>query len=99
MGRSSRRIRLDLHCVGQRRVPEYRRSAESSAFCEAVFCGWKNKFGGLGVSDLRRLRQRRYENRHLERLLADLSLNKETRQELLRKKLWRRPSGVRAPTA
>lgn len=54
---------------------------------EATFYNWKKKFGGLGVSELRRLRQLEDENRRLKRLVADLSLDKEMLQEVLRKKL------------
>lgn len=53
---------------------------------EATFYNWKKKFGGLGVSELRRLRQLEDENRRLKRLVADLSLDKEMLQEVLRKK-------------
>lgn len=55
--------------------------------CEATFYSWKKKFGGLGMSELRRLRQLEDENRRLKRLVADLSLDKEMLQEVLRKKL------------
>lgn len=54
---------------------------------EATFYNWKKKFGGLGVSELRRLRQLEEENRRLKGLVADLSLDKEMLQEVLRKKL------------
>jgi putative transposase len=53
---------------------------------EATFYRWKNKFGGLGVPELRELRQLREENRRLKRLVADLSVDKEILQETLRKK-------------
>ncbi len=54
---------------------------------EATFYNWKRKFGGLGVSELRRLNQLEEENRRLKRLVADLSLDKEMLQEVVRKKL------------
>lgn len=41
---------------------------------EATFYNWKKKFGGLGPSELRRLRQLEEENAKLKRLVADLSL-------------------------
>lgn len=53
---------------------------------EATFYRWKKKFGGLGVPELRELRQLREENRTLKGLVADLSLNKEILQESIRKK-------------
>jgi putative transposase len=54
---------------------------------QATFYAWKKKFGGLGVSELRRLRQLEEENRKLKQLVADLSLDKVMLQDVLRKKL------------
>lgn len=51
-----------------------------------TFYRWKRKFGGLGLSELRRLRQLEGENRKLKQLVADLSLDKTILQEALRKK-------------
>lgn len=53
---------------------------------ETTFYRWKKKFGGLGVSELRELRQIREENRKLKGLVADLTLDKQILQESLRKK-------------
>ncbi len=39
---------------------------------EATFYNWKKKFGGMGVTELRRLRQREEENHRLKRLVAYL---------------------------
>jgi putative transposase len=47
---------------------------------------WKKKYGGLGVSELRRLRQLEEENRQLKRLVADLTLDKQMLQDVLSKK-------------
>ncbi|WP_027386577.1 transposase, partial [Chryseobacterium gregarium] len=41
---------------------------------EATFYNWKKKFGGLGITELRRLRQLEEENSQLKKLVADLSL-------------------------
>jgi putative transposase len=54
---------------------------------EATFYNWKKKYGGLGPSELRRLRQLEEENNKLKRLVADLSLDKAMLQEVLSKKL------------
>ena len=54
---------------------------------QATFYAWKKKFGGMGVSELRRLRQLEEENRKLKQLVADLSLDKVMLQDVLRKKL------------
>ena len=40
----------------------------------------------MGVTELRRLRQLEYENQRLKRLVADLSLDKEMLQDVIRKK-------------
>jgi putative transposase len=53
---------------------------------EPTFYRWKKKFGGLGVSELRELRQLQEENGKLKRLVADLTLDKHILQESLRKK-------------
>ncbi len=53
---------------------------------EATFYNWKKKFGGMGVTELCRLRQPEEENQRLKRLVADLSLDKEMLQEVIKKK-------------
>ena len=54
---------------------------------QATFYAWRKKFGGLGVSELRRLRQLEEENRKLKQLVADLSLDKAMLQDVLAKKV------------
>ncbi|QND86613.1 Transposase [Chromobacterium vaccinii] len=54
---------------------------------EATFYNWKKKYGGLGVSELRRLKQLEEENARLKRMVADLSLDKQILQEVIQKKL------------
>jgi putative transposase len=53
---------------------------------DGTYFRWKKKFGGLGVPELRELRQLRDENRKLKGLVADLTLDKTMLQEALRKK-------------
>jgi len=53
---------------------------------EQTFYRWKRKFAGLGMAELRRLRQLEEENRKLKQLVADLTLDKHMLQEVLRKK-------------
>ena len=53
---------------------------------EATFYNWKKKFGGLGITELRRLRQLEEENSQLKKLVADLSLDKQILQDVLKKK-------------
>ena len=54
---------------------------------DATFYNWKKKCGGLGPSELRRLKQLEEENIKLKRLVADLSLDKTMLQDVLSKKL------------
>ncbi len=54
---------------------------------EQTFYVWKRKYAGLGLSELRELRQLREENTKLKRLVADLSLDRHMLQEIVRKKL------------
>jgi putative transposase len=54
---------------------------------EATFCVWKKKYSGIGPSELRRLRQLEEENRKLNQILADLSLDKVMLQVVLAKKV------------
>ena len=54
---------------------------------EVTFYRWKKKYAGMGVIELRRLKQLEDENRRLKRLVADLTLDKQMLQEVLSKKL------------
>ena len=54
---------------------------------EQSFYRWKKKYGGMGVAELRRLKQLEEENRRLKRMVADLSLDKQMLQDVLKKKL------------
>lgn len=54
---------------------------------DATFYNWRKKYGGLGPSELRRLKQLEEENTKLKRLVADLSLDKAMLQDVLSKKL------------
>lgn len=50
---------------------------------EQTFYRWKKKFAGLGVAELRRLRQLEEENKKLKSLVADLSLDKKMLQDVV----------------
>ena len=53
---------------------------------EQTLYRWKKQFAGMGVAELRRLRQLEEENHQLKQLVADLTLDKHVLQEVLRKK-------------
>ena len=52
---------------------------------DATYYKWKSKYGGLSVSDLKRLRELETENRRLKKMYADLSLENDALKELLTK--------------
>ena len=54
---------------------------------EQTFYRWKKVYGGLGVGELRRVKQLEDENRKFKQLVADLSLDKHIVQDVLSKKL------------
>ena len=64
------------------RVEEVCRKAGIS---QQTYYRWRKKYGGLMPSEMRRLKQLEEENVRLKRLVADLSLDKEMLQEVVRK--------------
>jgi putative transposase len=54
---------------------------------EQTFYRWKKRYAGMGVAELRRLKQLEEENRKLKQLVADLSLDKIMLQDVIRSKL------------
>lgn len=52
---------------------------------DASFYKWKAKFGGMEVSDAKRLRELESENAKLKKLVADLSLDKMAQEDVLKK--------------
>lgn len=55
-------------------------------FSEASYYLWRSKFGGMDVSDAKRLKQLEVENARLKKLLAESMLENEVSREALRKK-------------
>jgi putative transposase len=65
-------------------VPEICRKIGIS---EATFYNWRKKYGGLLPTEMKKLRMLEEENSRLKKIAADLSLDKEMLQEIVRKKL------------
>ena len=59
---------------------------------QQAFYNWKNKFGGMEVSEAQKLRALEDENRRLKQLVADLSLDKEALKAIVRKNGWSLPA-------
>ena len=53
---------------------------------DATYYNWKAKFGGMEVSDVRRLRQLEEENRRLKTIVADLTLDNQALKAVVGKK-------------
>lgn len=56
------------------------------AFSEASYCHWRSEFGGMSLSDAKRLKELESENARLKKLLAGSLLENEIAKEALRKK-------------
>ena len=54
---------------------------------EATFYYWRKKYAGLMPTEMKRLRQLEEENGKLKKIVADLSLDKEMLQDVIRRKL------------
>lgn len=54
---------------------------------DATYYKWKSKYGGLEVSDVRRMRELEVENLKLKRMYADVSLENQALKDLISKKL------------
>lgn len=54
---------------------------------QATYYSWKKQYAGMGIAELRELRQLRDENARLKRLVADLSLDRQILQEIVSKKV------------
>jgi len=59
---------------------------------DATFYSWRNRYGGMEVSDARRLKALDDENRKLKKLLAESMLDVATLREALGKNVWSAPS-------
>lgn len=101
-GHSEEQILAALrHAEGGTTVAEVCRDVGIS---EQTFYLWKRTYAGLGLSELRELRQLREEHTKLKRLVADLALDRHMVQEIVRKKLYglgtggRWPAGRKRPT-
>src|ERR1700743_77635 len=86
--------------IGAVKQMEAGRSAKEIArelgVTDQTLYNWKSKYGGMEVSDAKKLRALEDENRRLKQLVADLSLDKEALTTVIRKNVW--GSAARAGT-
>lgn len=76
-------VRILKEAVAGKKVVDICREYSIS---DATFYTWRKKYGGLELSDLKRLKQLESENRKLKQLLAETMMDKQALQELLEKK-------------
>ena len=73
-------------------LKEHELGAKTAELCrkhgisDATFYNWKSKFGGMDVSEAKRLKHLEGENAKLKRLLADAMLDNSALKDLLSKK-------------
>jgi putative transposase len=56
-------------------------------FSKATFYKWKAKYGGMSVSEVKRMKELEEENRRLKEMYANLSLEHEVLKDIIEKKL------------
>lgn len=54
---------------------------------DATYYNWKKKYAGLMPTEMKRLRELEQENARLKKIVADLSLDKEMLQDVIKRKL------------
>ena len=83
-GEGERQLRRDLAGKLGTSVEEVCRK---SGISEATYYNWRKKYGGLMPSEMKRLKQLEEENQRLKRVVADLALDKEMLQDVIRRKI------------
>ena len=59
----------------------------ASLRCQPTYCNWKSRYGGLGVSELKRIRELEGEHARLKRMYAELAMENHALKEILEKQL------------
>src|SRR6202142_103507 len=88
----SRSNHTEAQMIGALKQLEAGRKAEDVArevgVSKHTIYAWKAKYGGMDVSQAQEARQLREENARLKKLVADLSLDKDALQSVIRKNGW-----------
>lgn len=88
----SRSRHTEAQMIGALKQMEAGRKAEDVArevgVSKHTLYAWKAKYGGMSVSEAQEAKQMRDENTRLRKLVADLSLDKEALQSVIRKNGW-----------
>lgn len=65
---------------------QIRETCRTHGISEMTYHRWKAKYGGLGISEARRMKQLDDENRRLKKLVADLSLENQALKDVVSRK-------------
>ena len=88
----SRGKHTEAEMIGALKQMEAGRKAEDVArevgVSKHTIYGWKAKYGGMDVNEVQEVKQLREENGRLKKLVADLSLDKDALQSVIRKNGW-----------
>jgi putative transposase len=60
----------------------------STSISQATYFNWKKKYAGMMPSEMRRMRELEQENARLKEIVADLSLDKEMLQDVIKRNVW-----------
>ncbi len=71
---------------GERGIP-VSEICRKAGISQATYFNWKKKYAGLMPSEMKRLKQLEDENTRLKRIVADLTLDREMLQDVLKRKL------------
>ena len=77
-------VRVLKELEGGRQVKEVCREYRIS---DATYYKWKTRYGGMEISDIRKMKELAEENRRLKQMYADLSLKHEALKDIVEKKL------------
>src|SRR5215210_2376712 len=86
-GRATAKSRSYTLCGRYKPAGRWETSGREMGVSQQAFYDWKKRYAGVGVSELRELRQLREENRKLKTLVADLTSDRHILQEVLSKKV------------
>ena len=62
---------------------------------QPTYYNWKSKYGGLSVSELKRIKELEAEHSKLKRMYADLAMENDALRDLLEKKPWSQPNAAK----
>jgi len=77
-------VRVLKEVEGGRQVKEVCREYGMS---DAAYYNWKSRYGGMEISDIRKMKEFAEENRRLKQMYADLSLKHEALKDIVERKL------------